>query len=145
MERAAVEEYQRGFRPRLRNDHHKKIRGFHFAPFVSNPLQLIAELDILLLKYDVVGGADIDNLLKTSFDALRAPQHKNELPPKAKPETGEKPFFCLLEDDSLITSFKVTCDRVLEYQNRSDVFMMIHVKTKQTGKLPKRWLDMIIP
>jgi hypothetical protein len=44
----------------------------------------------------------------------------------------ESPFFCLLEDDSLITSLSVTADRLLMPQTGSghcihDVFLVIRV------------------
>jgi hypothetical protein len=52
----------------------------------------------------------------------------------------ESPFFCLLEDDSLITSLSVTADRLLMPQTGSghcihDVFLVIRVR----GPCPIRW------
>ena len=50
------------------------------------------------------------------------------------PEKGEDPFFCLLEDDNLITDVKVTTDRLLlpakEDEHIHDVHLTLHVVTK---------------
>ena len=50
------------------------------------------------------------------------------------PSPGEDPFYCLLEDDRLITSVTVTTDRLLVPQDSSwqpnDVFLVILVATK---------------
>ena len=53
-----------------------------------------------------------------------------------KPASGEDPFFCLLEDDRLITDFKVTTDRLLTppgETRENDVKLIIHVKTQIVG------------
>jgi hypothetical protein len=59
------------------------------------------------------------------------------LPKHAKPESGEDPFFCLLEDDNLITEIKVTTDRLLVPQREAegvhDVVLMIHVAADIVG------------
>lgn len=127
----------------------KKVGMFDFACLVSTPLRLVAELDIVLMRHDepgkIISSGDIDNRLKTLFDALRAPKDVNEIPDQESPTRGEMPFYCLLEDDSLITSVKVTCDRLLRYRNRSHVFLLIHVKTKQTGAAGTRWIDLCVP
>jgi len=61
----------------------------------------------------VSSGGDIDNRIKVLFDGLRVPKYDSELKNLA-PEEGENPLFCLLEDDdSLITSIKITTDRLL--------------------------------
>ena len=48
------------------------------------------------------------------FDALRLPRDKSELDVYTKPEADEDPFFCLLEDDSVITKISVETDTLLE-------------------------------
>ena len=58
-------------------------------------------------------GGDIDNRIKALFDALRMPEKPDELPDSAMPEDSEKPFFCLLESDRLITSFRIESERLL--------------------------------
>jgi hypothetical protein len=57
-------------------------------------------------------GGDIDNRLKTLFDALRMPNTCDELA-GVPPEADEDPFYVLLEDDALITKVSVTTDRLL--------------------------------
>ncbi|HZM57458.1 MAG TPA: hypothetical protein VFC03_20785 [Acidimicrobiales bacterium] len=58
--------------------------GAHvFAPLICTNLRLLAELDILMLRPEVPGRiinhGDIDNRLKTLFDALRAPSNEQEI------------------------------------------------------------------
>jgi len=113
----------------------KSIDGFNFAPLVSEKLSLIAELDITLLRPEPPGSiilksGDIDNRLKTLLDGLKVP-NPGALPPGAQPASDEHPFFCLLEDDSLITRIGVTADRLLEADiSQNDAVIQIHVTTK---------------
>lgn len=112
--------------------------GFDFAPLINEKLNLIAELKIILLRPEPPGsiitqGGDIDNRLKTLFDALKVPNEAGDIPAGDKPQDGEVPFFCLLEDDNLITKVSVETDRLLEAcQSGSEVEMLIHVTTKVT-------------
>lgn len=90
----------------------RKIREFKFVPLVSPDLHLICKLDIFMLRPGDTGaiitqGGDIDNRLKTLFDALRIPNNESELPKGVFPEANETPFFCLLEDDVLISAVSV--------------------------------------
>jgi len=81
----------------------------------------------------VTQGGDIDNRLKTLLDSLRIPQNKDELPRDDSPRDGEDPFYCLLEDDKLITRLDITSDTLLEPQSSpSDVDLVIRVHTKVT-------------
>ena len=62
---------------------------------------------------------DIDNRLKTIFDALRKPSEQ-ELGTKQgmlKPQDDENPFYVLMDDDKLITRVSVTSDMLLEPVN----------------------------
>jgi len=91
--------------------------GFRFVPLINNKRGLACSLDILFLRRDAPGnliksGGDIDNRIKVLFDALRMPQECSELA-GAAPGADENPFFCLLENDDLITSVNVTTDRLL--------------------------------
>ncbi len=54
---------------------------------------------------------DIDNRLKTLLDSFTMPDQNQT--PDGSPDTGETPFFCLLEDDKLITGLAVKTDRLL--------------------------------
>lgn len=91
--------------------------GYNFIPLVTEDLNLNCGLDILFLRPDrpgsVLRSADIDNRLKTLFDALRIPQ-PNENLGGTKPTYDEVPFFVLLEDDSLITKVSVETDMLLQ-------------------------------
>ena len=117
------------------------IQGFNFAPLVAAKLRLVAELDISLLRPEPPGqlvnqGGDIDNRLKTLLDSLTVPSSPNALPQNAQPMEAENPFFCLLEDDNLITRIGVTSDRLLEpTSNPSEVIVLIHVRTKHVEML----------
>jgi hypothetical protein len=94
-------------------------------------------LDILFLRRDEPGsliksGGDIDNRIKVLFDAMRIPQASEELK-GTRPDQDEEPFFCLLEDDRLITEVKVTTDKLLAPcglgERVNDVHLVIHVRT----------------
>ena len=100
--------------------------GYKFVPLVREDLSLSCSIDLLFLRRDqpgaVITSGDIDNRLKTLFDALRLPKCSNELVSKnpsdelvfQKPSDDENPFFCLLEDDSLITKISVETDFLLD-------------------------------
>ncbi|MDI6765660.1 MAG: hypothetical protein QME52_02395, partial [Bacteroidota bacterium] len=115
----------------------RRVAGFDFAVLVCQALCLHAEIDITLLRPGPIGGlitrgGDIDNQLKTLFDALRYPKESKELPNGISPSSDEIPFFCLLEDDNLITKIFVSVDRLLMAPNIKDVFLLAHVKVKAT-------------
>jgi hypothetical protein len=110
---------------------------FTFAPLVSTGLSLIAELAIIFLRpqepgFLITQGGDIDNRIKTLLDARRMPK-AGELPAGAAPRDGETPFFCLLEDDALVTALAVTTDRLLEdADDPQQVHLVIHVRAHAT-------------
>lgn len=85
--------------------------GFRFLPLITRHLGLACSLDILFLRRDSPGNliksgaGDIDNRIKVLFDALRMPTEAQELTGES-PSDDENPFYCLLEDDSLITKFE---------------------------------------
>lgn len=116
----------------------QKVRDFRFAPLINQKLALVAEIDINMLRPEAPGkiltqGGDIDNRLKTLFDSFRMPKTTDEIPKKDNPKEDENPFFCLLEDDNLITKVSVVTDRLLEpYDNDSFVVLVIKVRTRVT-------------
>jgi hypothetical protein len=97
----------------------RTLDAFTFAPLITAETNAITELSITLLRPEPPGGlitqgGDIDNRLKTLFDSLTMPRHANALPPNARPDSDEEPFFCLLEDDNLVTSLTVNTQQLLE-------------------------------
>jgi hypothetical protein len=92
--------------------------GYRFVPLVTKNLQLLCGLEILFLRPDTPGAilksGDIDNRLKTLFDALRLPSDGAELGGYSSPGDDEDPLFCLLEDDCLISKVSVETDALLE-------------------------------
>jgi hypothetical protein len=116
----------------------QRVDDFQFVPLVSSKLSLIAELDITFLRPEPPGcivtqGGDIDNRLKTLFDAFRIPKVSQEIPNGDTPGPTENPFYCLLEDDNLITKVTVKTDRLLKpCDDPSFVELLIVVRTKIT-------------
>ncbi len=113
--------------------------GFTFLPVVARFLNVACELDILLLKPEEPGkfisnAGDLDNRLKLLFDALRVPASKDEIPSGDKPQTGESPhFFCLLEDDALITKVSIRADRLLvPLRGQHDIRLLVGVNLRAT-------------
>lgn len=100
------------------------VGPFNFVPLVTERLRLVSHLDILFLRREGTGsliskpkdvyGGDLDNRLKIFLDALRVPLSIDELPTGIGPDANEQPYFyCLLEDDSLITKIQVEADKLL--------------------------------
>jgi hypothetical protein len=75
--------------------------GFSFVPLITQDEGLACAIDILFLRPEAPGsiitkgGGDIDNRIKTLFDALRIPQECSEVE-GLSPGPNEVPFFCLL-------------------------------------------------
>jgi len=116
-----------------------QIGEFHFASLVSDRWSMIAEIDILFLRPSPPGalvghGGDLDNRIKTLMDGLRVPS-QSEIPKGDKPGEGELPFFCLLQDDALVTSLAVRTDRLLQLRSESEVELVIHVNAKPTRRV----------
>jgi hypothetical protein len=105
-----------------------------FLPLIRNSLALQCGLKITFLRKEGPGkvyqGGDIDNRLKTLFDALSVPKME-QLP---APSDGEKPelIFCLLEDDSLIAGLNIETGRLLSRSgaSESEVRLIIEVDVR---------------
>ena len=111
--------------------------GLLFAPLVTQRLNLYVELSVLLFRQQprgtlITDGGDIDNRLKTLLDGLRVPhgsmEGRTELPPQPDPQ----PFFCLLEDDSLVTKVAVESEQLLRPARPDEVVAIISVHVKKT-------------
>lgn len=112
--------------------------GFRFVPLVTKGLALICGIEILFLRPDhpgsVLQSGDIDNRLKTLFDALRVPSPREVSDSKLAPEPSEHPFYCLLEEDKLITKVSVETDFLLQPTGKThddnDARLVITVKLR---------------
>lgn len=98
-----------------------KHDGFDWLPIVTNSNGLVCKLEILMLRAGAPGEVlyDVDNRLKTLFDALRKAKGPQELGAgtssgQVTPQPDEVPFYVLLEDDRLITHLSVTTDMLLD-------------------------------
>lgn len=114
----------------------KQIDEWTFTSIVNEKNHLIAELDILVLNPETPGsvitsGGDIDNRMKTLLDALSIPQ-SNQIPDNDEPLADEQQFHCLLEDDHLVTSLKITVDHLLGRTESNDVLVIVSVEVKNT-------------
>lgn len=117
-----------------------RVNGFRFVPLIEERYCLACSLDILFLRVggpgNLIKNGDIDNRVKTLFDALKMPKG-NELG-ALSPQDGEDPFYCLLEDDKLISEVKVTTDRLLWPPDKAmrgkklDAHIVISVKAVPT-------------
>jgi hypothetical protein len=99
--------------------------NYNFVPLVTRDLELLCSIEILYMRYGESGQVltmvgDLDNRLKTLFDALRMPTNGSELGSFIDPDDDEKPFFCLLEDDSVITRAAAESDILLASTNPRD-------------------------
>jgi hypothetical protein len=119
----------------------QNVGAFQFAPLVSQAAgwNTVAELQILFLRPSDPGQligheGDLDNRLKSLFDGLRMPSGVSELPDNAQPGPNETPFFCLLQDDALVTGFSVVTDRLLIPVGRNEVDLTIHARVMATKK-----------
>jgi len=104
-----------------------------FTPLVRDTLSLHCALKILFLRKEERGklifqGGDIDNRLKTLFDALSIPDSQQLV----DDPTGNEPNFCLLENDRLISAVTVETQRMLSNPNanKHDVRLVIEVDVR---------------
>jgi hypothetical protein len=100
-----------------------------YIPLVRKSLGLACSLEIMFLRQEdpgelVLQGGDLDNRIKTLFDALRIPDGD-------QPQT-QNPTYCLLESDTLIDGFKISTGRLLmsETSHPSEVRLNIEVIIK---------------
>ena len=119
-----------------------RINGFTFLPLARKGLFLRCSLDVLFLRREKPGRVfmrgDIDNRLKTLFDALRMPFPAQEIGQET-PGQDENPFYVLLEEDDMVADVSVTTDRLLdfpsEHQYTSEyAVLVINVKLQATQR-----------
>lgn len=106
--------------------------GINFRPIVCKRLALVAHLDVLYLRPQPPGwviekGGDIDNRLKTLLDALRLPSIQEIKSGKLDAPEGEDTFYCLLQDDSLITKISFETDRLMSEHDKDAALVILQV------------------
>jgi hypothetical protein len=110
----------------------RSVRGVEYVPLISPALNMRAEIDVLLLSSSLPGGlinksGDIDNRLKTLFDALSVPSEQ-QVPAVAETD-GDGRVFCLLDDDRLVTRVDVSNDRLFSVpENSCEALVVIRVR-----------------
>ncbi len=100
---------------RLSEKHQLEL--WKFVPLVTENLELITTIDIMLLRLDHPGSSlwsgDMDNRIKTLIDALEMPT-QNDNYGSLHPTEDQQPLFCLLENDRLLTGVNVSTDLLLD-------------------------------
>jgi hypothetical protein len=125
--------------------------GFNFVPLVTESTCLRCRLEILFLRMEeknyVLQGGDIDGRIKILFDSLRIVKERSQLPAgdEGKPSADEAPFFCLLEDDGLISDVRINTDSLLllpksKPSDKSDVHLQITVQLNPTRLTRDSWM-----
>lgn len=116
-------------------NHTIDVGAHRFFALARHHWQTYAELDLLFLRPGPLGGVlaqggDIDNRLKTLFDALRCPKEA-EIRVGLEPTADEQPFYCLLEDDQLVRSLSIKVDRLLVPSiDDSHVYLTLQIRIK---------------
>lgn len=117
------------------------VGGFNFVPLVRESMHLTCGLDVVFMRKEepgalVLQGGDIDNRIKTLFDALKMPE-ANDFGAD-QPDAGIDPFYTLLESDALITDCAIHTDRLLTRPggNIHEVRLVIEVEIKVTSVGP---------
>ncbi len=115
--------------------------GYQFVPLALEQFSALVTLDILFLRAGLPGtilnSADLDARLKTLIDALQMPRHSQDLGSFSMPAEDEKPFFCLMEDDKLVSNINISTDALLQpsatdgrySKHDARVFIKVHVGT----------------
>jgi hypothetical protein len=92
--------------------------GYFFIPLITRRNRLLCELVVTIHRregaFSPVTGGDLDNRIKTLFDALRMPRRLAEIPGHLAGD-GTSEMFCLLEDDSLISRLCVNTASRTDY------------------------------
>lgn len=109
----------------------RSIRDIDFIPVLKSEHGVRAEIKILMLSSEIPGGVihcgDIDNRMKTLFDAMSIPSEQ-QIP--SDPEFNpDRRVYCLLDDDRLITSVTVESERNLRLNRGSrEALVVIRIR-----------------
>jgi len=115
--------------------------GRNYWPLVRNTFALKCYLGITFMRREDPGkvvkggdkGVDLDNRLKTLFDALGIPDANQVAKDMSIKDTSIKdPIYCLLEDDALIMGCNVQTHRLLARTGGDidDVLLLIEVDVR---------------
>jgi hypothetical protein len=109
------------------------VKSRKFIPLVRDTFALRCALRIKFLRKEEPGaliyqGGDMDNRLKTLFDALSVPDGQQLIEDSDAPD----PMQCLLENDRLITGLAVDTEKLLTRPNASihEVRLIIDVDVR---------------
>lgn len=111
----------------------RRFKGFRFMALIPSAQVLVCNLSIQLERRDLAGGilnpeGDLDNRMKVLLDALRLPQHEDEVMPPDDP--AQKNCLCLLEDDALVTGLNIQTITSLEDLPKGHVRLSVDVEVK---------------
>lgn len=104
------------------------VYGYNYVPLMRKGDHAICHIETLFLRRQMPGGlirgGDLDNRMKTLYDALRMPNNPAEMKDVLGPTNDEKPFFVLLEEDNLITHTAIETDILIDLpKDNSDAEM----------------------
>jgi hypothetical protein len=111
--------------------------GRQFVPLITDKAALYCKIEVLFLRTERPGnligeGGDIDNRLKTLFDALRVPGRDQVQNLRPDINNDGNPLFCVVRDDSLITAVGVDTDRLLTSEEPHDMRVIVRVQVLAT-------------
>ncbi|MFP5233950.1 MAG: hypothetical protein ACLGQX_15200 [Acidobacteriota bacterium] len=113
-----------------------------FIPLVTSEICVRCKVDILFLRPEeknyILQGGDLDNRLKTLFDAFRVPKDTEQV-------LDQNTLFVLLEDDSLISEVSIVTDNLLLLPGRqeihpTDAFLVIDVQLEPASRGINSWV-----
>jgi hypothetical protein len=112
----------------------ERANGVLFAPLITQNNNMAREIDVTLLRQQAPAqllgdGGDLDNRMKTLFDALRKPSTQEAQQAKIAALPDDEPIHCLLQDDALVLKVSVETDRLLRPASNSyDLVAIIQVR-----------------
>lgn len=104
----------------------------HLATTVDLALTLLVPHETRRIVHN---GGDIDNRIKTLFDALRVPAAGSEIPKSDEFDYGTEGMYCLLQDDKLINRISIRTYQDHLPVEQDHVRCLIEVETKITRAL----------
>lgn len=111
--------------------------GKRYWFLISEHLATVVDLNVTILVPHEVGkiihnGGDIDNRIKTLFDALRVPSVESEIPSSDSFDYKTTGMYCLLQDDKLINRISVQSYRDYAPHDEGSVRCLIEISTRIT-------------